>query len=73
MRGERNARPHDSPPLVGEGLGVGSMPGVHANCHAKELHKRIPYEICFAARDVLHSLQTQVDFYTIFRIIFLYF
>ena len=28
MRGERNARPHDSPPLVGAGLGAGSMPVV---------------------------------------------
>ena len=28
VRGERNARPHDSPPLVGAGLGAGSMPVV---------------------------------------------
>ncbi len=28
VRGERNARPHDSLPLVGAGLGAGSMPVV---------------------------------------------
>ena len=71
MSGERNAHPHGSPPLVGEGLGVGSMPGVHANCCVAELDELIPYDKCFAGGDVFHRLQAQEDFFAIFRIIFL--
>ena len=48
ISGERNARPHDSPPLVGAGLGAGSMPVVRAKCCVAELAELIPYEVCTA-------------------------